>query len=97
MSLIKRIPWLIPLLVLSGCTTLGNNPQDTEYTVIKEPAYQRGNYFNTGNGYYISNLTPEPVQAEGCDMPIMTADLSAARSEDEDIYITEIDVKCEGS
>lgn len=97
MSFIKRVPWLIPLLAVSGCSTLGNNPQDMEYTVIKKPAYQRGSYLKTGNGYYISNLTPEPVQAEGCDMPILTADLSAPRSEDSDIDITEVDVKCEGS
>ena len=51
----------------------------------------------TDYGYYISNLTPKPVQAQGCDMPILTADLSAPRSEDGGIYITEIDVECEGS
>ena len=97
MSLNKRILWLIPLLAVTGCSTLGSNQQDASYTVIEKPAYQRGSYFKTSSGYYISNLTPAPVKADGCDMPILTADLSAPRSDDGDIYITEVDVECEGS
>lgn len=97
MSLNKRLLCLMPLLAVTGCSTLGSNQQDVDYTVIEKPAYQRGSYFKTSNGYYISNLTPAPVKAEGCDMPILTADLSAPRSEDGDIFITEVDVECEGS
>lgn len=97
MNFIKRTLWLITFLIVSGCSTLGNNHQDKEYSEIEKPAYQRGSYFMTDYGYYISNLTPKPVQAQGCDMPILTADLSAPRSEDGGIYITEIDVECEGS
>ena len=97
MCLNKGILWIIPLLAVSGCSAFGRNPQEIEYAVIKKPAYQRGSYFKTSSGYYISNLTPAPVKPEGCDTPILTADLSAPRSEDGDIYITEVDVECEGS
>jgi len=93
----KGILWPIPLLAVTGCSTFNSNPQEIEYTVIEKPAYQRGSYFKTNRGYYISNLTPAPVQAEGCDTPILTADLSAPRSDSDDIYITEVEVECDGS
>jgi len=93
----KGILWIIPLLAMSGCSTFGSNTQEMEYTVIEKPVYQRGSYFKTSRGYYISNLTPAPMQAEGCDIPILTADLSAPRSDGGDIYITEVEVECDGS
>lgn len=92
----KRILFLIPLVVIIGCTTTGNQPALT-ISETNEPAFQRNKYYKTTEGYYISNLTQAPAVADGCDAPILTADFSAPRSEQGDIFITEVDVECEGS
>lgn len=88
------------ILFITGNDVIENNKpqQEASYIeTIEEPVYQRGRYFKSEDGYYISNLTPKPVVADGCDLPILTADLSVPRSEKGHIYITEVDVECDGS
>ena len=96
MSLNKKILLLLPLVAITGCTTTGSQQMLT-ISEPNEPAFQRGKYYKSDDGFYISNLTPASVMVDGCDMPINTADFSAPRAENGDMYITEVDVECEGS
>ena len=96
MFLNKKILFLLPLVAITGCTTTGSQ-QILTISEPNEPAFQRGKYYKSDEGFYISNLTPAPVMALGCDTPINTADFAAPRSEDGDMFITEVDVECEGS
>lgn len=45
-------------------------------TTEDQAAFARGRYIPTDHGYYISNLSAEPVVADGCDLPVLVADLS---------------------
>ena len=38
--------------------------------------FARGSYILSPDGYYISNLTPDPTHYAGCEQPVLVADLS---------------------
>ncbi len=59
------------------------------------PTFARGVFIRTDNGYYISNLSPQPIKAEGCDQPVLVADLSQPRSA-EPRDVSSVMVNCEG-
>lgn len=65
-----------------------------EYSTESQ-SFARGVFIRTDNGYYISNLSPEPVTAEGCDQPVLVADLSQPRSK-ETMDVSPVMVDCEG-
>lgn len=67
-----------------------------EPIVSTEPVYVRGRYYKTEQGYFVSNLTTEPAKAEGCDRPVLTANLSEPRYGAHDLNITEVAMSCEG-
>ena len=69
----------------------------TEQPIVSvEPLFERGRYYRTKDGYYISNLTPAPQKVDGCDRPVLTADLTAPRGDGGQIQVTEVDIECEG-
>ena len=61
--------------------------------VSDEPAFEKGRFYQTGNGYYISDLSPQKELPEGCSNSLLTADLSEPR-ESENLDVIEVDVKC---
>lgn len=58
-------------------------------------SFARGVFIPTDSGYYISNLSPEPVKAEGCNQPVLVADLTQPRSK-EAREVSTVIVDCEG-
>ena len=61
----------------------------------KSTSFTRGVFIPTDSGYYISNLSVEPVKADGCDQPVLVADLSQPRSK-EPREVSKVMVDCEG-
>ncbi len=61
----------------------------------KSTSFTRGVFIPTDSGYYISNLSSEPVKVEGCDQPVLVADLSQPRST-EVREVSTVMVDCEG-
>lgn len=59
------------------------------------PIFERGKYYQTGQGYYISNLSQDKQKIEGCDSPILTTDLSVARDHGEIMAIDTMQMQCE--
>lgn len=77
-------------------------PEDTAPPVenVSEVAsesttFARGVFIPTDSGYYISNFSAEPVKADGCDQPVLVADLSQPRSK-EPREVSKVMVDCEG-
>ena len=72
---------------------------EKELAVIKaqqkklEYIYAPGKYI-PHEGYYISNLSPTPQKAEGCDSPLLTTDLSKPRSEGQ-VTVSGVNVECQ--
>lgn len=60
---------------------------------LEKRVYARGEYYEQ-DGYYISNLSPVPVKADGCDMPVLTSDLSQPRKEG-DMAVSSVKVGCQ--
>ena len=56
--------------------------------------YKRGHFVLSSYGYYITNLSPKP--AEGCERPILTADLSRPMKDGETLPVHSVSVDCEG-
>lgn len=54
--------------------------------------YARGSYY-AHEGYYISNLSPEPQLADGCNKPVLTADLS--KPYEGQVSVTSVEVGCQ--
>ena len=99
----EPVGWIVGLALLFGGYELINKevPSESveevtqEQTVVSdEPVFERGRYFNTSDGYYISNLTPEPIKPDGCDRPVLTADLSTPRTDEGEIQVTKVDNVC---
>ena len=98
---------LVPLLVWGGYEW-GSYDESLEHgapaTVINQQTlvenqtstYERGKYYKTQQGYYISNLQPKPKKDEGCDRSIIVADLSEPNNAEEKISVTEIQMTCGG-
>ncbi|MCG8612258.1 MAG: hypothetical protein MI864_17180 [Pseudomonadales bacterium] len=98
--------WIIGLaLLLGGYEILTDEKQDEpivsnavkEQSIVSDiPVFERGRYYRTGDGYFISNLTPALQKADGCDRPILTTDLTEPQIEDDHIQVTEVYIVCEG-
>lgn len=59
----------------------------------REPVFARGKYIRQ-EGYVISDLSPAPVLAAGCEQPVLTTDLSTPRSEDAVVEVSIVAVEC---
>lgn len=101
----EPVEWIVGLVLLFGGYELINKDAPSEpvveviqeQTVVSdEPVFERGRYFNTGDGYFISNLTPAPVKPDGCDRPVLTADLTSPRTGEGQIQVTKVDNVCGG-
>lgn len=101
----EPVEWIIGLVLLLGGYELWDKVETAEGTsgaVIKqtvvsiEPVFERGRYYKTADGYYISDLSPKPLIADGCERLVLTTDLSAPRVDDQQIKVTEVDIPCEG-
>lgn len=101
----EPVEWIIGLVLIFGGYELWNKEESAEATsatVIKQtmvsekPVFERGRFYKTDEGYYISDLSPEPLLADGCERPVLTADLSVARANDGQIKVTDVDIQCEG-
>lgn len=101
----EPVGWIIGIVLLFGGYELVNKEVQEEpiselveeHTIVSDvPVFERGRYFNTGNGYYISNLTPEKIKPDGCDLPILTADLTSPRTDEGQIQVTKVDNVCGG-
>ena len=57
--------------------------------------FMRGSFVRSKEGYYISNLTPEPIEPDGCDKPVLVADLSQPRTK-QSLPVESISVGCGG-
>lgn len=69
---------------------------DTVVTIPPANAPQifaRETYVLSHDGYYLSNLTPDPNQHEGCNQPILIADLSQPNTQDL-LPVTPVNVDC---
>lgn len=69
--------------------------ENTSEVASASKSFTRGIYIPTDSGYYISNLSSEPVKAEGCDQPVLVADLSQPRSKELQ-EVSTVMVDCEG-
>jgi len=93
--------WLIVVtLIIFGANQMAEEePPVVEVVpdpiVSTTPVYERGRYYKTHKGYFVSNLTPAPDKADGCDRPILTANLDQPRSSDS-LDVKEIQLNCEG-
>jgi hypothetical protein len=56
--------------------------------------YPRGAYALSPNGYYLSNLSPDPRQYPGCETPVLVADLSQPNTQ-EQLPVAVVNVGCE--
>lgn len=102
----EPVEWIVGLVLFIGGYELWaqEEPQEpvemeivTEQSLVSvEPLFERGRYYRTEDGYYISNLTPAPRKVDGCDQPVLTAGLTAPRSDEGQIQVTKIDIECEG-
>lgn len=101
----EPVEWIIGIILLFGGyeALKKDEPVVTPPVVVVEPTplisstpiFQRGRYYRTEAGYYISNLTPEPQAADGCADPILTADLSPRGVEGKPIEVSEAVIDCE--
>lgn len=96
---------IIGFLLFFGYSLLSvDSPQNvqTAQVEVEHPqvttvnVFERGRFYRSTEGYYISNLTPEPELVKGCELPVLIADLNATRTADAQLQVTEIDVGCEG-
>lgn len=102
----EPVEWIVGLVLFIGGYELWGKDEPKEPVVVEVvqeepvvsdvPVFERGRYYKTGEGYYISNLTPARQKIEGCDRPVLTADLTAPRNDDGEIRVTEVDIACEG-
>lgn len=100
----EPVEWVIGLILLfGGYEVFGKDKKDEPVEVVQDvsivsedPVFERGRFFKTPDGYYISDLSPKPEQIEGCESPLLTADLTKLRDQEDAIEVTEIDVSCEG-
>jgi hypothetical protein len=58
----------------------------------EDHVYARGKYIPR-RGYYISNLSPVPPVADGCELPVLTTDLSKPRKE-VPVSVSSAEVRC---
>lgn len=64
-------------------------------SVEKEAVFARGRYFRHQHGYFISDLSPEPVQV--CSPEVLVADLKNRPSpDDQELEVTVHKANCEG-
>lgn len=61
-----------------------------------EPEFKRGVFFRTDAGYYISNLSPEPVEVPGCNQPVLVADLTKPHEQKTIREVQTVQVGCNG-
>ena len=72
-----------------------------EMTVIVEaipslsPVFERGLYFKSTEGYYISDLSPVPEKVEGCERPVLIADLSEPLQDGAKMNVQVVHMSCE--
>lgn len=101
----EPVEWIIGLVLIFGGYELWSKEESSEATtpavieqavVSDKPVFERGRFYKTDEGYYISDLSPKPLLADGCERPVFTTDLSVARATDEQIKVTEVDIQCEG-
>ncbi|WP_444928297.1 hypothetical protein ACJJI4_24015 (plasmid) [Microbulbifer sp. TRSA002] len=101
----EPIEWIVGLVLLFGGYELWNKDgpdENTTATVIEqtvvsdEPLFERERFYKTVDGYYISDLSPKPLIADGCERSFLITDLSVARANDEQIKVTEVEIQCEG-
>jgi len=95
--------WVIGLLLFWGGHELGSHngekdvviEREIESTVSTEFIFKRGRYYKTDAGYYISNLTPKPQKAIGCDRPVLIADLTGSLPAADKMKVTEVQMECD--
>ena len=102
----EPVEWIIGLVLLFGGYELLNDDEQEQPIVAEvvqeqsivsdEPMFERGHFYKTVEGYFISNLTPVPQKVDGCDRPVLTADLTAPRTDGDQIQVTEVDIVCGG-
>lgn len=64
-------------------------------TVDKEAVFARGRYYRHQNGYFISDLSPEPLHV--CSPEVLVADLKNRPSpDDQDLEVAVHKANCEG-
>ena len=67
---------------------------DNTPSAIAPKIFARQTYTLSPDGYYLSNLTPDPTQHEGCNKPVLVADLSQPNTQ-ELLPVTPVNVGCE--
>jgi len=75
-----------------------DSEQSSHIELVRKNAavgYERGYFAWSDDGYYISNLTPEPIQPEGCDKPVLVSDLSVPKS-GQTLPVESVDLGCGG-
>lgn len=101
----EPIEWIVGLILIFGGIEVMDEEDNVDNRIIEEvvhgkrvsddPVYERGIFFKSQNGYFITNLTPEPVDVEGCDSQILVADLSEKRNSEVQLSVTEVEMMCE--
>ncbi len=67
--------------------------QEPPSVMSEMPIYEKGRFYRSEHGYLVSDLSPALEEAEGCDSPILTADLSQEYSEGER-EVFAVNVRC---
>lgn len=103
--------WVIAFILIVGGAELANNDKkdNTEaevreevniqaadiHAVEKDPIFARGRYYLDDNGYFVSDLSPEPAPI--CNPDILVADLQNRTSpDDESLEVQLVKANCEG-
>lgn len=94
----KKINIIMMLaMTVSGCSVI--ETKETEIVssgvVRQAPVFERGVYYRTKKGYYISNLSPRREEAQGCSIPILTTDLSLPVEEGEKMAVKQVEASCD--
>ena len=102
----EPIEWIVGLMLFMGGYELGSKEEPKEPVMVAEvtqkqsvlsdvPIYERGRYYKTSEGYFISNLTPVPQKVGGCNPFGLTSDQTEPSNDDGQIQFTDIDLACE--
>lgn len=103
--------WVIAFILIVGGVELANNEkkdntkseaieevkmQDADVLAVeKNPIFARGRYYKDDNGYFVSDLSPEPGPI--CNPDILVADLQNRTSPDEEnLEVKLVKANCEG-
>ena len=98
----EPIQWIVAIFLVLGGYEVGKNQnqqtnivEPSKSIVSDAPVFERGIYYKTDQGYYISDLSPSPMYALGCERPLYLTDLSIPANENQSREVTEYTIPCE--